>query len=103
MPTTALWCPDNRHIYVVRDDNRLLRDFWVINSLEDSPSLIKYKYEFQSDKYVTQNELAIIDIVEKTVKKAKIDKWKDQYIRLFMLLRIANTCFLNVLNVLGMK
>lgn len=27
VPTTALWCPDNRHIYVVRDDNRLLRDF----------------------------------------------------------------------------
>ena len=81
VPTTALWCPDNRHIYVVRDDNRLLRDFWVINSLEDSPSLIKYKYEFPGDKYVTQNELAIIDIVEKTVKKAKIDKWKDQYIR----------------------
>ena len=71
VPTTALWCPDNRHIYVVRDDNRLLRDFWVINSLEDSPSLIKYKYEFPGDKYVTQNELAIIDIVEKTVKESK--------------------------------
>ena len=64
VPTLARWCPDNRHVYAVRDDNRLLRDFWVINSIEDSPSLVKYKYEFPGDKYVTQNDLTIIDIVE---------------------------------------
>ena len=80
VPTLARWCPDNRHVYAVRDDNRLLRDFWVINSIEDSPSLVKYKYEFPGDKYVTQNDLTIIDIVEKTAKKAKVDKWKDQYV-----------------------
>lgn len=87
----------------MRDDNRLLRDFWVINSIEDSPSLVKYKYEFPGDKYVTQNDLTIIDIVEKTAKKAKVDKWKDQYVMLLMLPQIANICFLNALNVLGMK
>ena len=80
VPTLARWCPDNRHVYAVRDDNRLLRDFWVINSIEDSPSLVKYKYEFPGDKYVTQNDLTIIDIVEKTAKKAKVEKWKDQYV-----------------------
>ena len=80
MPTSARWCPDNRHIYIIRDDNRKLRNFWVINSLGDYPSLKEYKYEFPGDKYVTQNDLTVIDIVEKTAKKAKIDKWNDQYV-----------------------
>ena len=80
MPTVARWCPDNRHIYAVRDDNRKLRNFWVINSLSDYPSLKSYKYEFPGDKYVTQNDLTIIDIIEKTAKKAEIDKWQDQYV-----------------------
>ena len=80
MPTLARWCPDNRHIYAVRDDNRKLRNFWVINSLSDYPSLKSYKYEFPGDKYVTQNDLTIIDIIEKTAKKAEIDKWQDQYV-----------------------
>ena len=65
------------------DDNRKLRDFWVINSISDKPELKKYKYEFPGDKYVTQNELVIIDIVERTARKAKIQKWNDQYVMPF--------------------
>lgn len=80
MPTPARWCPDSRHIYIVRDDNRKLRNFWVINSLGKYPTLKSYKYEFPGDKYVTQNDLTIIDIVEKSAKKAKIEKWNDQYV-----------------------
>lgn len=76
-------CPDSRHAYIVLDDNRKLRDFWVINSISDKPELKKYKYEFPGDKYVTQNELVIIDIVERTARKAKIQKWNDQYVMPF--------------------
>ena len=39
------WCPDSRHLYLVREDERLLRDFWVINSLDDRPSL-PYPYRY---------------------------------------------------------
>ena len=74
------WCPDSRHLYLVREDERLLRDFWVINSLDDSPSLTTYRYEFPGDKNVTQNELVIVDVIGRTVKKIDISKWPDQYI-----------------------
>ena len=83
VPSTARWCPDSRHAYNVLDDNRILRDNWVINSISDKPELKKYKYEFPGDKYVTQNELVIIDIVERTARKAKIQKWNDQYVMPF--------------------
>ena len=83
VPSNARWCPDSRHAYIVLDDNRKLRDFWVINSISDKPELKKYKYEFPGDKYVTQNELVIIDIVERTARKAKIQKWNDQYVMPF--------------------
>lgn len=63
------WCPDSRHLYLVREDERLLRDFWVINSLDDRPSLTTYRYEFPGDKNVTQNELVIVDVIGRTVKK----------------------------------
>lgn len=76
------WCPDSRHFYIVREDNRLLRDQWVINSLSEKPCLTTYRYEFPGDKNVTQYELFIIDAIGKTVKKAKIDKWQDQYVSL---------------------
>ena len=74
------WCPDSRHLYLVREDERLLRDFWVINSLDDRPSLTTYRYEFPGDKNVTQNELVIVDVIGRTVKKTDISKWPDQYI-----------------------
>lgn len=80
MPSDAHWCKDSRHAYFVMEDERKLRDFWVINSLSKEPQLEKYKYEFPGDKYVTQHELVIIDVVDKTAKKAKIDKWPDQYV-----------------------
>lgn len=81
--TDARWCPDSRHVYIVLEDERKLRDFWVVNSLSERPSLKTYKYEFPGDKCVTQNELVIIDVVERTAKKAKIQKWNDQYVMPF--------------------
>ena len=83
MATEARWCKDSRHVYFVMDDKRKLHDFWVINSLSDQPELVKYKYEYPGDKHVTQNELVIIDVVEKTARKADIAKWPDQYIMVF--------------------
>lgn len=85
------------------DDNRKLRDFWVINSISDKPELKKYKYEFPGDKYVTQNELVIIDIVERTARKAKIQKWNDQYVMPFNVTSDSKYVFLNVPNVHGMR
>ena len=83
MATNARWCKDSRHAYFVLEDERKLRDSWVINSLSKVPQLEKYKYEFPGDKHVTQYELVIIDAVNKTARKADVDKWPDQYVMVF--------------------
>ena len=83
MATNARWCKDSRHAYFVLEDERKLRDSWVINSLSKVPQLEKYKYEFPGDKHVTQYELVIIDAVNKTARKANVDKWPDQYVMVF--------------------
>lgn len=83
VPTVARWCPDSRHAYAVIDDNRKLRDFWVINSLSKYPEVVKYKYEYPGDKYVTQNKVIIIDVVNRTARTADVSKYNDQYVMPF--------------------
>lgn len=83
MPTGAKWCKDSRHAYYILEDERKMRDFWVVNSLTEKPELVTYKYAFPGDKQVTQNSLIIIDAVDKTARKAPIAKWPDQYVMVF--------------------
>lgn len=79
--TNARWCPDSRHVFIVRDDDRKCRDNWVINSLSKKPSLVTFKYEYAGDKHLTQYILNIIDVKERTCKKPAVEKWQDQYIQ----------------------
>ena len=82
--TAARWCPDSRHVYIVKDDNRKLNELWVVNSLaEPRPELKSYKYEFPGDRHVTQNELVVVDVQERTARKADVAKWNDQYVMPF--------------------
>ena len=68
---SAHWIPGSHRFYAVREDNRKVRDLWVINSLsKPSPELITYKAELAGDKNVTQYELLLGDI----------NRWPDQYI-----------------------
>lgn len=83
MPTGARWCKDSRHAYYILKDERKMRDFWVVNSLSENPELVTYKYAFPGDKQVTQNSLIIIDVVNKTARKAPVEKWADQYVMVF--------------------
>ena len=76
--TDARWCEDSRHVYIIKEDDRELADLWVVNSLTKKPSLTTYKYEYAGDKNLTQYEVAIIDVKERTCKKADVAKWKDQ-------------------------
>lgn len=83
MSTGAKWCKDSRHAYYILKDERKMRDFWVVNSLSEKPELVTYKYAFPGDKQVTHNSLIIIDVVNKTARKAPIEKWPDQYVMVF--------------------
>lgn len=78
--SVARWCPDSRHAYAIIEDNRKLRDFWVVNSLTKYPELIKYKYEYPGDKYVTQCKVVIIDVVKRTARTVDVSKYNDQYV-----------------------
>ena len=78
---SAHWIPGSHRFYAVREDNRKVRDLWVINSLsKPSPELITYKAELAGDKNVTQYELLLGDIDKREVKKVDINRWSDQYI-----------------------
>lgn len=78
---SAHWIPGSHRFYAVREDNRKVRDLWVINSLsKPSPELITYKAELAGDKNVTQYELLLGDIDKREVKNVDINRWPDQYI-----------------------
>ena len=78
---SAHWIRGSHRFYAVREDNRKVRDLWVINSLsKPSPELITYKAELAGDKNVTQYELLLGDIDKREVKKVDINRWPDQYI-----------------------
>ena len=77
----AQWIPGSHRFYAVREDNRKVRDLWLINSLSTpSPELITYKAELAGDKDVTQYELLLGDVDKREVKKVDITRWPDQYI-----------------------
>ena len=78
---SAHWIPGTHRFYAVREDNRKVRDSWLINSLDTPyPTLKTYKAELAGDKYVTQYELLIGDVDSREVKKIDINRWPDQYI-----------------------
>ena len=79
--TNARWFKDSRHIYVVREDSRKLKDMFVINSLTKRPTLETYRYEMPGEKDLCQYELWITDIEKKTANRVSADKWTDQYIQ----------------------
>ena len=79
--TNARWFKDSKHIYVVREDSRKLKDMFVINSLTKRPTLEKYRYEMPGEKDLCQYELWFIDIEKKTANRVPADKWTDQYIQ----------------------
>ena len=78
---SAHWIPGTHRFYAVREDNRKVRDLWLINSLSTpSPELKTYKAELAGDKHVTQYELLIGDVDTREVKKIDINRWPDQYV-----------------------
>lgn len=79
--TDAVWCPDSRHIYIVRTDIRKVEKIGLVNSLGEYPIAYEYPYEMPGDKYLAQYELWIIDSYTYEVKKIQLEKWQDQYIK----------------------
>jgi dipeptidyl-peptidase 4 len=75
----VVWSKDSRHFVLERNDQRKVKELWVINSLaEPRPTLETYKYEMPGEANVDQSELYAFDVASHAKMKIKADKFKDQ-------------------------
>lgn len=80
----ARWFEDSKKLYVVRSDNRSVKDLWVIDVLAARPKLEEYRYAMFGDREVPQYELTVIDLQTKKQTKINTEKWKDQSLRVLL-------------------
>jgi dipeptidyl aminopeptidase/acylaminoacyl peptidase len=76
---TAHWAKDSTRFSMVRQDQRKVKDLWVINSLASPrPELESYPYAMPGEVNVAQDELLIFDRDTRQRVKAQSDRFKDQ-------------------------
>jgi dipeptidyl aminopeptidase/acylaminoacyl peptidase len=81
--TRILWSKDSKKIALVRDDERKVKDLWVIHSAANPrPKLETYKYPMPGEKDMPQQEIIILDLKNKTRVEVKADRFKDQTLRI---------------------
>jgi dipeptidyl-peptidase-4 len=81
---SVAWSPDSRRFAMIKDDQREVKDLFVINSVaEPRPTLEKYKYHMPGEKEAPQYELHIFDVEDKEQKTIEVDTFKDQTLSLF--------------------
>ena len=75
------WFKNSEKLYVVREDERKVKDLFVINSLaQPRPTLESYRYSMPGEVFVPQPELIIFDVATKSRINVDLKKWKDQTI-----------------------
>ncbi|MBM3443061.1 MAG: S9 family peptidase [Bacteroidetes bacterium] len=83
-PAMAYWSPDSRRIAMVRSDMRKVKDLWLVHNIADPrPTLETYKYHMPGEKEAPVRELLLIDIIEKTVRRVPVERFKDQEVFLW--------------------
>jgi len=71
---TVHWSKDSKKFAVVRDDNRLVPDFWVIHSLANPrPALEAYPYPLPGEDIMPGSQLEVFDVtsLQRVVVNAK--------------------------------
>ena len=80
----VLWSPNSQYFSMIRSDNRMVKDLWVINNIAESrPTLETYKYQMPGEKEAPIRELILVDMNAKKVGKINASMFKDQEIGLF--------------------
>lgn len=80
---SIVWSPDSRHFAVQLDDNRKVKELWVVNSMASPrPTLETYKYEMPGDTEIPQAHLYIFDMQNDTYKEILTSRFKDQSLSL---------------------
>ncbi len=83
-PVFAYWSPDSKHFVLIRQDQRAVKELWVINSIaEPRPTLETYKYHMPGEKEAPIDNVLLFDVSSKTKKELLIKQFKDQSIGLW--------------------
>ncbi|MDE6269026.1 MAG: S9 family peptidase [Muribaculaceae bacterium] len=79
----GVWSPDSRHFATVVQDQRKVKELWVINSVaEPRPTLETYKYEMPGDTEIPQEHLYVFDMTDNSRKEVDTHRFKDQTIEI---------------------
>ena len=79
--TNVQWFKNEKKLYVVREDERKVKDLFVIDVLaQPRPKLETYRYSMPGEEFVPQPELVIFDVETRNRVNVDLKKWKDQTI-----------------------
>ncbi len=83
-PAFAAWSQDSSKFALVRRDQREVGDLWVINAIaEPRPTLETYRYDMPGEQDVTQSEIWVFDIADRSGAKLDTERFQDQSLNLF--------------------
>ncbi len=78
-----VWSPDSRYFAVTVEDERQVKDLWVINSMASPrPTLETYKYQMPGEKEAPIQHLYLFDMSNNSYKEIQTSAFKDQTLRL---------------------
>ena len=78
-PAFAYWSPDSKHFVLTRNDNRNVKELWVINSVaEPRPTLETYKYHMPGEKEAPVTYVMLFNNATKAPKELHVKQYKDQ-------------------------
>ena len=78
-----VWSPDSRYFAVTVEDERAVKDLWVINSMASPrPTLETYKYQMPGEKEAPVQHLFLFDMNDNSYKEIRTTAIKDQTLRL---------------------
>ena len=75
----GVWSPDSKHFAIGIQDQRKVKELWVINSMANPrPTLETYKYEMPGEKDIPQDHLYLFDVEGNSFKEINTSAFKDQ-------------------------
>lgn len=78
----GIWSPDGRYYIQIVQDQRKLKDLWVINSIaEPRPTLETYKYQMPGEEGYTSH-MYVIDMETLQVKEIKTERYTNQMLQI---------------------
>lgn len=75
----GVWSPDSRYFATTLEDNRKVKELWVINSVaEPRPTLETYKYQMPGEMEAPEEHLYLFDMNDNSRKEINTHRFKNQ-------------------------